>query len=159
MSGKEYTPAEAWQLIQDKHRQLAVQEFRAFMQTGLLQADETDQFPTYQLTDSGASSLFYDSSVRKFLKQNEVKAELTKFQDLIFKTLLDHPDEVQTYRALYRLINPEDKTDYKDHTYVELMRPHMSRLRERLDEADPHLLDRIQTVRGTGYRYTMHPNG
>lgn len=155
--GKEMTPQEAWILIQEKHKRLANAAFTRFLKTGKLDVSSEDEPPsTYVITSAAKKSLTYDSGRRIFIRDGKSYGHLTKNENLLFTLLLAQPDEILTYKQLYLHFYPDDTQPVSTRQLAELFRPAISRLREKLEQLDPTLPDIIQTVRGTGYVYTLH---
>ena len=155
MGNPEMTPQQAWAIIQEKHRRLAAQDYTLFLETGHLETLEDESNPISVLMQVGKKSAIYDRDRRLFLGTNP-QIRLTSRQNMIFTLLLDHPNILQPYGKVYNALFPNDVSNNTPREVVELLRPHMSRLRDVLETVHPDLPNTIETVRGAGYVYLPH---
>ena len=91
---------------------------------------------------------FVDLS-RRVVRNKSNEVHLTPAEGRLLKVLLDNPGKVFSHRDLVLLVQGYDTTQQEA---PEVLRPLVSRLRHKLS-AFPKLMDRISSVRGTGYVY------
>ncbi|OFX08787.1 MAG: hypothetical protein A3J86_01145 [Anaerolinea sp. RIFOXYB12_FULL_60_12] len=72
----------------------------------------------------------------------------------MLRVLLENPGKVFSHRDLVLLVQGYDTSSQEA---PEVLRPLVSRLRHKLDEF-PDLMNRISSVRGTGYVYEENGN-
>ena len=72
----------------------------------------------------------------------------------MLRVLLENPGKVFSHRELVLLVQGYDTSPQEA---PEVLRPLVSRLRHKLDEF-PDLMNRISSVRGTGYVYEENGN-
>jgi DNA-binding response OmpR family regulator len=104
--------------------------------------------------DESASELrFKDGTLvdlsRRVVQNKQREAHLTPAEGRLLKVLLENPGKVFSHRDLVLLVQGYDTTQQEA---PEVLRPLVSRLRHKLS-AFPKLMDRISSVRGTGYVY------
>jgi DNA-binding response OmpR family regulator len=91
---------------------------------------------------------------RRLIRKNKKVAHLTPAEGRLLRVLLENPGKVFSHRELVLLVQGYDTSPQEA---PEVLRPLVSRLRHKLDEF-PDLMNRISSVRGTGYVYEANGN-
>lgn len=109
---------------------------------------------TGPLSEETASEFrFKDGTVadlsRRQIRKNKKVAHLTPAEGRLLRVLLENPGKVFSHRDLVLLVQGYDTSPQEA---PEVLRPLVSRLRHKLEEF-PDLMNRISSVRGTGYVY------
>ena len=108
--------------------------------------------------ETPAEFRFKDGSVadlsRRVIRKNKKVAHLTPAEGRLLRVLLENPGKVFSHRDLVLLVQGYDTSSQEA---PEVLRPLVSRLRHKLDEF-PNLMNRISSVRGTGYVYEENGN-
>lgn len=86
---------------------------------------------------------------RRLIRKGKKVAHLTPAEGRLLRVLLEHPGKVFSHRDLVLLVQGYDTSPQEA---PEVLRPLVSRLRHKLEEF-PSLMNRISSVRGTGYVY------
>jgi DNA-binding response OmpR family regulator len=114
---------------------------------------------TGPLSEETASEFrFKDGTVadlsRRQIRKNKKVAHLTPAEGRLLHVLLENPGKVFSHRDLVLLVQGYDTSPQEA---PEVLRPLVSRLRHKLEEF-PDLMNRISSVRGTGYVYEENGN-
>ena len=91
---------------------------------------------------------------RRMIRQKNREIHLTPAEGRLLRVLLENPGKVFSHRDLVLLVQGYDTSQREA---PEVLRPLVSRLRHKLS-AFPNLMDRISSVRGTGYIYEDEKN-
>ena len=91
---------------------------------------------------------------RRLVRQKNHEVHLTPAEGRLLRVLLENPDRVYTHRELVLLVQGYDTSQQEA---PEVLRPLVSRLRHKLS-VFPSLMNRISSVRGTGYVYEDEKN-
>ncbi len=86
---------------------------------------------------------------RRVVRQKSREVHLTPAEGRLLRVLLENPGRVYSHRELVLLVQGYDTSQQEA---PEVLRPLVSRLRHKLS-AFPNLMNRISSVRGTGYVY------
>jgi DNA-binding winged helix-turn-helix (wHTH) protein len=154
----EVSPQQAWEIIQEKHKKLALKEYTLFLQTGRLDNMEGTNHSSYTVIYHPKNPVIYTSDQRVLSVGKEKKARLTKLEHQLYTLLLDSPGRLFTHQDIYTTIYTEDHRPYENIFAVETLRPVVARLREKLDIAHVELRNTVESVRGEGYIYLPHPS-
>ena len=105
-------------------------------------------------TEGSASEFrFKDGTIadlsRRIIRRNKKVAHLTPSEGRLLRVLLENSGKVFSHRDLVLLVQGYDTSPQEA---PEVLRPLVSRLRHKLEEF-PNLMNRISSVRGTGYVY------
>jgi len=137
-------PAQPTQIVASVKKGMARRAARvsARSASGILPADE-----------SASALRFKDGTLvelsRRVVRNKQREVHLTPAEGRLLKILLENPGKVFSHRDLVLLVQGYDTTQQEA---PEVLRPLVSRLRHKLS-AFPKLMDRISSVRGTGYVY------
>ncbi len=91
---------------------------------------------------------------RRLIRKNKKVAHLTPAEGRLLRVLLENPGKVFSHRDLVLLVQGYDTSPQEA---PEVLRPLVSRLRHKLEDF-PDLMNRISSVRGTGYVYEANEN-
>lgn len=91
---------------------------------------------------------------RRLIRKNKKVSHLTPAEGRLLRVFLENPGKVFSHRELVLLVQGYDTSPQEA---PEVLRPLVSRLRHKLDEF-PDLMNRISSVRGTGYVYDAKGN-
>lgn len=86
---------------------------------------------------------------RRIVRLKNREVHLTPAEGRLLRVLLDNPGRVYSHRELVLLVQGYDTSQQEA---PEVLRPLVSRLRHKLSSF-PNLMNRISSVRGTGYVY------
>jgi len=86
---------------------------------------------------------------RRVIRKNKKTAHLTPAEGRLLRVLLENPGKVFSHRDLVLLVQGYDTSPQEA---PEVLRPLVSRLRHKLEDF-PNLMNRVSSVRGTGYVY------
>lgn len=86
---------------------------------------------------------------RRVVRQKNREVHLTPAEGRLLRVLLENPGRVYSHRELVLLVQGYDTSQQEA---PEVLRPLVSRLRHKLS-VFPNLMNRISSVRGTGYVY------
>jgi DNA-binding response OmpR family regulator len=105
-------------------------------------------------TEGSASEFrFKDGTIadlsRRMIRRNKKGVHLTPAEGRLLRVLLENSGKVFSHRDLVLLVQGYDTSPQEA---PEVLRPLVSRLRHKLEEF-PDLMNRISSVRGTGYVY------
>ena len=112
--------------------------------SGMDASDAVEALDTVTLEDGTEIDLS-----RRQIKQEETLVNLTPAEGRLLRVLLANEGKVFAHRELVLLVQGYDTSQREA---PEILRPLVSRLRHKL-EVFPSLVDRIVSIRGTGYVY------
>ena len=108
---------------------------------------------TIHTEESASEFHFKDGTIadlsRRVIRRNKKVAHLTPAEGRLLRVLLENSGKVFSHRDLVLLVQGYDTSPQEA---PEVLRPLVSRLRHKLEEF-PDLMNRISSVRGTGYVY------
>jgi DNA-binding response OmpR family regulator len=130
-------PASPGQILESVRRGLERREAR------LKQKEKQDADVPVFLTSDGTEV----DLMRRIVQRNGQSESLTPAEGQLLKVFLENPGRVYSHRELVLLVQGYDVSQREAQ---EILRPLVSRLRNKLDSF-PTLLERIVSVRGTGY--------
>lgn len=130
-------PASPGQILESVRRGLERREAR------LKQKEKQDADVPVFLTSDGTEV----DLMRRIVQRNRQSESLTPAEGQLLKVFLENPGRVYSHRELVLLVQGYDVSQREAQ---EILRPLVSRLRNKLDSF-PTLLERIVSVRGTGY--------
>lgn len=137
-------PALPAQIVASVKRGLARRDVRIKGRgsSSLVTADEPA--PEFRFKDGTVADLS-----RRIIHKNKKIAHLTPAEGRLLRVLLENTGKVFSHRDLVLLVQGYDTSPQEA---PEVLRPLVSRLRHKLEEF-PILMNRISSVRGTGYVY------
>jgi DNA-binding response OmpR family regulator len=142
-------PALPTQIVASVKKGLARREMRLKGRGGsnLMSTEDTDL--EFKFKDGTVADLS-----RRLIRKNKKIAHLTPAEGRLLRVLLENPGKVFSHRDLVLLVQGYDTSPQEA---PEVLRPLVSRLRHKLEEF-PDLMNRISSVRGTGYVYEENGN-
>jgi DNA-binding response OmpR family regulator len=137
-------PALPPQIIASVKKGLARRSTRVKVRGGVEALSEDDMVSEYKFKDGTSVDLS-----RRLIRQKNREVHLTPAEGRLLRVLLENPGKVFSHRELVLLVQGYDTSQQEA---PEVLRPLVSRLRHKLS-VFPNLMDRISSVRGTGYIY------
>lgn len=137
-------PALPAQIVASVKKGLARREARIKGRGGSGLIPSEEPISEFRLKDGTVADLS-----RRLIRKNKKVAHLTPAEGRLLRVLLENPGKVFSHRDLVLLVQGYDTSPQEA---PEVLRPLVSRLRHKLEEF-PNLMNRISSVRGTGYVY------
>ena len=137
-------PALPAQIISSVKKGLARREARLVSRGGGNPVPSEESASQFRFKDGTVADLS-----RRLIRKNKKVAHLTPAEGRLLRVLLENPGKVFSHRDLVLLVQGYDTSPQEA---PEVLRPLVSRLRHKLEEF-PELMERISSVRGTGYVY------
>lgn len=137
-------PALPSQIVASVKKGLARREARMKMRGAAGQAPFDESAPEFRFKDGTVADLS-----RRVIRKGRRVAHLTPAEGRLLRVLLENAGRVFSHRELVLLVQGYDTSPQEA---PEVLRPLVSRLRHKLEEF-PDLMNRISSVRGTGYVY------
>lgn len=137
-------PALPSQIVASVKKGLARREARMKMRGAAGQAPFDESAPEFRFRDGTVADLS-----RRVIRKGRRVAHLTPAEGRLLRVLLENAGRVFSHRELVLLVQGYDTSPQEA---PEVLRPLVSRLRHKLEEF-PDLMNRISSVRGTGYVY------
>ncbi|HEY2981495.1 MAG TPA: response regulator transcription factor [Anaerolineales bacterium] len=138
-------PASPAQILASVKKGLARRSSRLRVRGGgAAEADAEEQTAEFSLKDG----TFVDLSRRQIRHKNTLE-HLTPAEGRLLRILMENAGKVFSHRELVLLVQGYDASQREA---PEILRPLVSRLRHKLEKF-PLLMDRVTSVRGTGYVY------
>jgi DNA-binding response OmpR family regulator len=142
-------PALPPQIVASVKKGLARREARLKGRGGSSLTASDDSVSEFRLKDGIVADLS-----RRLIRKGRKVAHLTPAEGRLLRVLLENPGKVFSHRDLVLLVQGYDTSPQEA---PEVLRPLVSRLRHKLEEF-PNLMNRISSVRGTGYVYEAEEN-
>jgi DNA-binding response OmpR family regulator len=142
-------PALPTQIIASVKKGLVRRDARTKGRGGPGLAPSDEPISEFRLKDGTIADLS-----RRLIRKNKKVAHLTPAEGRLLRVLLENPGKVFSHRDLVLLVQGYDTSLQEA---PEVLRPLVSRLRHKLEDF-PDLMNRISSVRGTGYVYEANEN-
>ncbi len=137
-------PALPSQIVASVKRGLARREARLKGRGAPGSTPSEETAPEFHFKDGTVADLS-----RRVIRKGRRAAHLTPAEGRLLRVLLENPGRVFSHRELVLLVQGYDTAPQEA---PEVLRPLVSRLRHKLEEF-PGLMNRLSSVRGTGYVY------
>ena len=142
-------PALPAQILASVKKGLARRSARVKVRSEADEMDSEAAIKEYKFKDG----ILVDIS-RRLVRQKNREVHLTPAEGRLLRVLLENPERVYSHRELVLLVQGYDTSQQEA---PEVLRPLVSRLRHKL-AMFPSLMNRISSVRGTGYVYEDEKN-
>lgn len=142
-------PAMPTQIVASVKRGLARREARQKGRGGTSLMSAEEPASEFKFKDGTVADLS-----RRMIRKSKKIAHLTPAEGRLLRVLLENPGKVFSHRDLVLLVQGYDTSPQEA---PEVLRPLVSRLRHKLEEF-PDLMNRISSVRGTGYVFEGNGN-
>ena len=142
-------PALPPQIVASVKKGLARRDARLKGRGGPSLTSSDDSVSEFHLKDGIVADLS-----RRLIRKGRKVAHLTPAEGRLLRVLLENPGKVFSHRDLVLFVQGYDTSPQEA---PEVLRPLVSRLRHKLEEF-PNLMNRISSVRGTGYVYEAEEN-